>query len=407
MKQSSVVIVGAGQGGFQLAYSLRSGGFAGGILLVGDEPHHPYQRPPLSKAYLTGKQDRAGLMLRGPQWFRQEAITLLTGTPARSIERDERMVTLTDGSRHPYDHLVIATGARARGLTCPGSDLKGIASMRTLDDADAIRAALDGVRRVVIVGGGFIGLEFAAVASTLGKEVTLVEAQSRLMARAVAPPVSDFFMDAHRAKGVSFRMGTGVSRFLGAHGSVTAVELDDGRVIPADLVIVGIGVHANDRIAAEAGLACQDGIVVDARLRTDDPRIFAIGDCVQHHNPFADRRMRVESVQNAIDQARCAAANILGEDKTYVAVPWFWSDQYDLKLQMVGFGSGYDTIVLRGDVRTRSFSAFYFRDERLIGIDSVNRGADHMLGRRLIAAGRTIPMAAAGDESVELKQFLA
>lgn len=406
MLPPTVVVIGAGQAGHQLAASLRSEGFEGRIILIGDEHYPPYQRPPLSKAYLQAKASADQLLLRQMNWYREERIDLRTGIRAARIDRDARRVVLDDGTSLVYDQLVLATGARARRLTIEGAELPGVLVLRSLDDADRIRTMLGQARSVAVIGGGFIGLEFAAVARRLGKAVTVVEAQSRLLARVVAPPISDFFAQLHESEGVSLVLGGGAARLTGSMGRVSGVDLDDGRRLEADLVLAGIGVEANDDIAATAGLACDQGIMVDAHLRTSDPAIFAIGDCVTHHNPFADRRMRVESVQNAVDQARCAAANIMGRAQSYRAVPWFWSDQYDVKLQMVGFSAGANRTVLRGSHEERRFSIFHFAGDRLLGIDSVNRAADHMLGRRLLAEGRTLPPEAAGDESVDLKRFL-
>ncbi|MBY0611727.1 MAG: FAD-dependent oxidoreductase [Beijerinckiaceae bacterium] len=403
----SILIAGGGQAACQLAHSLRGEGHDGPIRLVGDEPLPPYQRPPLSKAYLLGKQDREGLFLRQPDWYRETGVDLVTGVRVTSLDRSARQVGLSDGSRRGYDTLVFATGTRPRRLAVPGAELDGVFYVRSLADADEIKARLGAVRSAVVIGGGFIGLEFAAVARRLGKTVTVLEGQSRLMARAVAPVVSEFFASVHRAEGVEIVFDAAVAAIRGSNGRVDAVETADGRSFPAQMVVVGIGVEANDEIASAAGLDCRGGIEVDAHLRTNDPDIYAIGDCVQHHNPFADMRMRIESVQNAVDQARCAAANIMGRDQTYAAVPWFWSDQYELKLQMVGFSLGHDRLVMRGSPETRQFSVFYYRGAKVIGIDSVNRAGDHMLGRKLIGSGASIPAEAAADEAINLKQFLA
>lgn len=407
MKRPSVVIVGAGQAGFQLACSLRSEGFAGSITLIGEECYPPYQRPPLSKAYLLGKQDADGLLLRQMNWYAENEVRLRTDIRVARIERSAKRIILDDGGAHEYDTLVLATGARNRLLPIGAAELAGIHQLRSLDDADALLQAVSAARSIAVIGGGFIGLEFAAVARQLGRSVTVLEGQPRLMARAVAPVISDFFEALHRDAGVGLEFSTFPERFVGKNGKVSAVETADGRRFEADMVLVGIGVEANDELAAEAGLPCDRGIIVDAMLRTDDPAIYAIGDCVQHHNAFADLRMRVESVQNAVDQARCVAAAIMGRDEAYRAVPWFWSDQYDVKLQMVGFSGGYDHVIIRGDQGNKQFSAFYYREGRLLGIDSVNRPADHMLGRRLLDLGKSLPMEAVADESVNLKQFIA
>ena len=406
MKRHAIVIVGAGQGGFQLALSLRGEGFQGSITLIGDEPYPPYQRPPLSKAYLLGKQSADGLLLRQMNWYRENDVRLRTNIRAVRIERDAKRLILDDGTAHNYDTLVLATGARIRSLPIEGADLAGIHALRSLDDADAIASATASARSVVVIGGGFIGLEFAAVAGQLGKEVIVIESQPHLMARATSPVISAFFEDAHRAMGVNLMLGCNTERLIGENGRIRFVEITYGQRFVADMVLVGIGVEPNVELATEAGLTCERGIEVDAMLRTDDPAIYAIGDCVTHHNAFADMRMRVESVQNAVDQARFVAAAIMGRADAYRAVPWFWSDQYDLKLQMVGFSAGHDRVILRGSQAERQFSAFYYRDGRLLGIDSVNRAGDHMLGRKLLEHGIELPITAVEDEGTDLKSFL-
>ena len=406
MKRHTVLIVGAGQGGFQLACSLRGEGFQGTITLIGDEPFPPYQRPPLSKAYLLGKQSADGLLLRQMDWYRENDVVLRTDLRAVRIARETRQLFLDDGAALEYGTLVLATGARVRPLAVEGSTLGGVHYMRSLSDADAIAADLSQARTAVVIGGGFIGLEFAAVARQLGKEVVVIEPQARLMARATSPVISSFFEDAHRAMGVEVLLGSTVKTLIGDNGRVSSVEVSDGQRFAANIVVIGIGVEANDHLAAEAGLSCDRGILVDAMLQTSDPAIYALGDCVTHHNPFADLRMRVESVQNAVDQARCVAVGIMGRAEPYRAVPWFWSDQYDLKLQMAGFSSGHDRVVLRGNPAERQFSAFYYRDGRFLGVDSVNRASDHMLGRKLLEKGLDLPIAAVEDPAVNLKSFL-
>ncbi len=422
MSQLSVVVIGSGQGGFQVAHSLRQDGFAGRITLVGDEPYLPYQRPPLSKAYLLGKQDADGLLLRQPDFYAQEKIELSFPERVIAVDRVAKKVELASGKYIAYDNLVLATGARVRELPVEGASLEnmrlentrlenkrldGVFYMRTLDDAKAIERRLPQAKNIVVIGGGFIGLEFAAVARQLGKQVTVVEALPRLMARVVAPVMSNYFAGVHQAHGVDLRLGVGVTRLLDVNGKIESIELADGSLLPADLIVVGIGVIANDELASEAGLECQNGVLVDGYLRTGDPSIYAIGDCVQHENIFAGARIRVESVQNAVDQARSVASSILGNNAPYRSVPWFWSDQYDLKLQMVGISTGFDQTVLRGETASNRFSVFYYRQAKLIGIDSVNRAADHMLGRRLIGQGLSVPPEVAADEAADLKSYLA
>ena len=407
LSEASVVIIGGGQAGFQVASSLRTDGFTGHVTLIGNESSPPYQRPPLSKAYLLGKQDREGLLLRPANWYAENGIDLITGRMAVAIDRQRRCVLLEDGASFPFDELVIATGARVRKLSIEGAELDGVEYVRSLADADRIRGGMAVVGPVVVIGGGFIGLEFAAVARQMGKTVTVLEAQPRLMARVVAPVISEYFQSLHRRHGVDIRLGQGVTKIYGADGKVTSVMTSTGELLPADLVVAGIGVEANDGLAVAAGLTCHHGIDVDAQLLTDDPHIYAVGDCVQHHNVFADARMRVESVQNAVDQARCVASAIMGRAAPYRAVPWFWSDQYDIKLQMVGFSSGFDGVTVRGSPENDAFSTFYHLGGKLIGVDSVNRSGDHMLGRRLLAQGISIPAHVFADESINLKSYLA
>ncbi|QIB34953.1 NAD(P)/FAD-dependent oxidoreductase [Ancylobacter pratisalsi] len=402
---AGVVIVGAGQGGFQLAASLREAGFDGPVTLLGDEPGLPYQRPPLSKAYLKGDAGIEQIELRPAAFYTQHRIILAHGR-ASGIDRARRRLLLEGGASLPYEHLVLATGARNRPLPVPGHELGGLHALRTRADADALKSALAGTRHVVVIGAGFIGLEFAAVARALGHGVTVLEAASRPLARAVSPDMSAFFVEAHAAMGTRLLLGTGVVGLAGAGGRVTGVEATDGVVYPADVVVAGIGVTPNVELAAEAGLEIANGIVVDDHLATADPAISAIGDAVAYPSRFAGGRVRLESVQNAVDQARCLAARLVGRSAPFEAVPWFWSDQGDLKLQIVGLAGPTDSAVLRGDPASRRFSVFRFRDGVLTAIESVNRPADHMLGRRLLAGTPRITPAQAGDEGFELKSLL-
>lgn len=402
-----VVIVGGGQAGAQAAVSLRDGGYAEAVTLIGEEPGLPYQRPPLSKAYLLGKIGGDQMLLKAASVYADNAIAVIDGIAVDAIDRSAKHVSLSNGRTLDYDHLVLATGARQRVLEVPGAELDGIMLLRTLADADALMARIDGVRRAVVVGAGFIGLEFAAVARAKGIEVVIVEAAPRPMGRALSADMARFFEERHIGWGSSFLFGAGVSRFVG-EGHVRAVELTDGVTIEADLVLVGIGVIPNDELAAKAGLETADGIVVDHFLQTSDPAIFAIGDCARHPNPYCDGGpARIESVQNATDQGRSVAARILGSDQRYDAIPWFWSDQGDLKLQIAGVGTGHDTTVVRGDPAAGAFSVFCFRGDRLLAVESVNRGPDHIMARRLIAAGAAITAAEAADEATPLKALLA
>ncbi|MCJ8143660.1 FAD-dependent oxidoreductase [Ancylobacter sp. A5.8] len=403
--QAGIVIIGGGQGGFQLAASLREAGFEGRVTLVGEEPGLPYQRPPLSKAYMKGEAGIEQIELRPAAFYADHAIELVNAR-AIGIDRAARTVELEGGESLPYGHLVLATGARNRPLPVPGRELAGVFYLRSRGDADLLKAQMGAPRRIVVVGAGFIGLEFAAVARALGHEVTVIEAAARPLARAVSKEMSAFFTAAHEAMGTKLVLGAGV---VGLHGDgrVTAVETTDGTRHPADFVLVGIGVVPNVELAAQAGLDIANGIAVDARLATNDPAISAFGDVVSYPSRFAGAMVRLESVQNAVDQARTLAHRLAGKaDAPFEAVPWFWSDQADLKLQMVGLAGPEDVAVLRGDPASRRFSVFRFREGVLTAIESVNRPADHMLGRRLLAGTPTLTPEQAGDESFELKTLL-
>lgn len=401
-----VIIVGAGQGGLQAAESLRSEGFVGEILMLGDEPHAPYNRPPLSKGLLLGETSPAQLSIRQPAVFDKKGITLRTGVRVARLDAASRQVTLTTGECLAWRAVVLATGARPRRLPVPGGDSRGVYCLRTLDEAQAIGAALPAASSVVVVGGGFIGLEMAAVARTLGKAVTVIEAADRLMARVVSPPVSKYYLGLHRAFGCSVLLNTGVTEILTEDGVATGVRCSTGEVLPADLVVLGIGVEPETALAEAAGVTCDRGIVVDASGRTNQPDVYAIGDCAAHRQPDGTCQ-RLESVQNAVEMGKACAAAIMGHDKPFVAAPWFWSDQYDKKLQMVGLSAGHDTIVVRGDGKDEGRSWFYFRDGGLIAIDSVNRAADHMAGRKLLAGPNSLTADQAADEGYALKDALA
>jgi 3-phenylpropionate/trans-cinnamate dioxygenase ferredoxin reductase subunit len=402
-----IVIVGAGQGGLQAAASLRQGGFDGRLLLIGDEPGLPYQRPPLSKAYLLGAADDESILLKPAGFFEDDRIELVSDTRVAGIERPERRVRLQSGAAIDYDHLILATGARNRALNVPGADLDGVVSIRTLEDTRRLRGLMAGAKSVVVVGGGFIGLEFAAVAAAKGLKVLVVEAAPRPLGRALSTEMSRFFTEAQIGWGVDFVFGTGVEAILGKD-RVTGVRLANGLSAAADIVVVGIGVSPNQELAAQAGLAVANGVVVDEHLITSDPAISSLGDCAEFDSPFSiTGRVRVESVQNAIDQARNIAARLTGRPAPFAAVPWFWSDQGPLKLQMAGLAPGHDTAVLRGDPGSGAFSVFCFAKDRLLAVESVNMPGDHMAGRRLLAAGAAITPAQAADTSVDLKTLLS
>lgn len=404
MTPSKVVIVGAGQAGFQVAASLRQDGFDGEVTLVGDEAGLPYQRPPLSKAYLKGVIGADSLEFRPGTFFAEHRIDLLHGRAA-AIDRTNRRVTLEDGRALGYDHLVLATGAHNRLLPVPGADLDGVCGLRGLADADRLRERLRDVRRVVVAGAGFIGLEFAAVAAALGLDVHVLEMAERPMARAVSRPMSDAFAQAHRGWGVKLDLGQGLSRIEGRDGRVAAVETTGGSRIETDLVVFGIGVIPNMRLAEEAGLATGNGIAVDAHLLTSDPAISAAGDVAQFPSVQAGHDVRLESVQNAVDHARTIAARLMGHAVPYTAIPWFWSDQGDLKLQIAGLMIGQDAEIVVGDADKPAFSVLGFREGTLIAVESVNRASDHMAARRLLAARSALSPQEAAVPGFDLKAW--
>ncbi|MFD7612817.1 NAD(P)/FAD-dependent oxidoreductase [Streptomyces sp. NPDC059828] len=390
MAGRQVVVVGAGQAGSDTAAALRARGYDGHVVLVGDELPVPYQRPPLSKAYLAGKAGPGELELRPEDFYAAQDIERVSGDRVTSLDREASRVVLASGRTLPYDRLVLATGARPRPLPVPGTGLAGVLSLRSLADADVLRRELSGAANLVVVGAGFIGMELAATATGLGVRTTVVEAGTRIMGRAVTPAVSDFLAAEHAERGVRILLGTEVTGLDGdREGHVRVVELNDGRRIAADVVVVGIGVLPAVDLAADAGLDVGDGVIVDTSLRTSDPAVYAIGDCARFPTPYApptSRLLRLESVQNASDQARCVAAALCGEPVPYTAVPWFWTEQYDLRVQMAGITGGHDRTVTVGDPAGRRFSVLCFRGDRLVGTESVNRPADHMITRRLLAS---------------------
>lgn len=399
-----VVIIGGGHGGSQLTASLRSEGYEGPITLISDEVDIPYQRPPLSKTYL--KEPEKGLQeLRPEAFYTGHDVALLMNTRATAFDRAAQTVTTSDGQTLGYDHLVLAVGSRPRIPPIPGADLRGVFTLRIAEDARRIHDAFIGAESVVVIGGGFIGLEIAATARQLGRQVTIVEATERLMGRAVAPEISAHFLDLHRNWGSTVLLNAMASAITG-EGKVEAVEAG-GTSIPADLVVLGIGVVPNVEMAAEAGIVIDNGIAVGDDLRTSDPLVFALGDCVSFNEKSVGKRMRLESVQNAVDQAKAIAKTITGKGAPYHAVPWFWSDQQDVKLQMVGLADKATQRVLRGNPADGAFSVFQFDGDRLVEIDSVNRPGDHMLGRRVLESGENLPTPAqAADESFDLKSLI-
>src|SRR6476660_8103416 len=406
MTQGPVVIVGAGHAGFQLAGSLRQDGFAEPIALINDEGHLPYQRPPLSKAYLKGTGGPDSLMFRPDKFYSDQHIDLITDRAA-AIDRSACKVTLASGAVLDYGHVVLATGARNRLLDIPNANLEGVRYLRTLDESEALRHRIGSGQRVVVIGAGFIGLEFAATARGKGLEVDVIELGTRVMARAVTAEISEFFQSSHPAAGIRIHLGVQFTSIESDGVKVIGVSLSDGRHMPADLIVVGVGVLPNVELAAEAGLPVASGIIVKDHLLTADPNISAIGEGALFASPRFGGSLRLESVQNATDHARCVAARLAGDAKTYDGLPWFWSDQGDDKLQIAGLTTGYDRVAVRGDRSQRSFSAFCYKSGQLVGIESINRASDHVFGRRVLAMNRSIEPEQAADTGFDLKAVLA
>jgi len=384
MSGAPFVIVGAGQAAAQAVASLRAEGYGGELVVFGDERHPPYQRPPLSKAYLGGELEADRLELKAAKFYADSHAELRLGTRVARLLPADKAVELADGSRQPYAALLLATGTRARALPVPGAELEGVFSIRGIDDVEAFRAAARPGARLVIIGGGYIGLEVAAKARKLGLEVTLLEAQPRLLARVACRTVSEFARTLHEGHGVTLRTGTGVARLIGPQ-RVSGVELADGTVLPADLVLAAVGAVPNAELAAEAGLALDNGVRVDEATRTSAPDIFAAGDVASFPSALYGRRVRLESVQNAIDQAKAAAKAMVGAPVVYDPVPWFWSDQYDVKLQIAGLIDGFTATEVEGDVAAARFAVRYLAGERLLAVCSVNDPRSHMLARRALA----------------------
>lgn len=404
-----LVIVGASYAGTQLAASARERGYDGHIVLLADEPHAPYQRPPLSKGFLTGTHAEDRLPLRSLAFFDEEKIEWRPSARVVRIDRQDRRVEVHGGARVAYDHLALTTGARVRTLDCRGASTHGVHYLRDLRDAKRLALAARTARRAVVIGGGYIGLEAAASLRKNGLEVSVVETEKRLLARVASPWISDFILRVHTGNGVNCALGRKVVAIHELSGHVAAVELDDGAHLPCDLIVVGIGVIPNTELATDCGLDVAGGIAVDAHARTSDPAIVAAGDCASFVSAWAppgSPACRIESVQNANDMAKVAAASILGLHEPYRALPWFWSVQYDIKLQMAGLNTGWTEYVVRGSPAQNKFSLYYFRDSRLIAVDSVNRPQEHMLARRLLASGALPSRTQAGDESFDLRTLL-
>ena len=408
---AGIVIIGAGQAGVQTAEALRSSGYEGSITLLGDEADGPYHRPPLSKAWLAGDMEAAQLVMRAPEMLARKHIELRTSVTVTSIDRAAQRVLLADGTSLAYSGLLLATGSTPRRLPLPGGDAAGVLALRSKGDANAMAErmtlCIEKNLPVVVVGGGFIGLEVAATARKKGLAVTVLEAAPRLLGRVLAPKLSDWYAELHRSHGVNLVFDARIAALnVGSDGAVTGVQMADGTVHPAGLVVVGIGVNANDQLALAAGLECDRGIVVDGCGRTSDPAIVAAGDCTARRLPDGSL-LRLESVQNATEQGKSAAAALLGQDRPFTATPWFWSDQYDKKLQMAGLSTGADQWAVRGDMAANSFSVYHFKGEQLLAVDSVNAAKEHLQARKLLDAGVSPTLAQATDTGFDLGSLLA
>lgn len=407
LNRFDIVIVGAGHGGAQAAIALRQMGFGGSIALVGDEPELPYERPPLSKEYLAGDKTFERLLIRPPGFWEERGVSTLLGRRAEAVHAGAQHIETAGGDRIGYGHLIWAAGGRPRHLPCAGAELAGIHYVRSRADVDRMKAEMEEVHQIAVVGGGYIGLEAAAVLTKLGKPVVLLEALDRVLARVAGEPVSRFYEAEHRDHGVDLRTGITVDSIEGMDGKVAGVRLAGGELIPAQMVIVGIGILPAIAPLVAAGAVAGNGVHVDEHCRTSLPNVFAIGDCAAHENRFAGgARIRLESVQNANDQAVTAAHAITGTPQPYSATPWFWSNQYDLKLQTVGLSIGYDDIVVRGDPAARSFSAVYLRQGRVIALDCINAVKDYVQGRKLVEAAAAPEREALADAGRPLKELL-
>jgi 3-phenylpropionate/trans-cinnamate dioxygenase ferredoxin reductase subunit len=405
-EQQQCIIVGGSHAAASLAPALRQQGWQGGITIVSNEYFLPYHRPPLSKAFLTGGKSLEDILIRQPAAYQQAGVSIMLGATVSAIDPSHQRITLEHGQQLAYTKLVLATGARVRKLSCPGADLKGVFYLRDANDVMHIKGAAPKAKRAVIIGGGYIGLETAASLRKLGLDVTVLEAMPRILQRVTSPEISAFYTRIHTEEGVTIATSMAVESLEG-DTKVTAVRCQDGTRYEADMVIVGIGVLPNVELAEAAGLAVDNGIVVDELTQTSDPNILAIGDCTKHPNPLYDRMIRLESVQNANDQGITAAHTLCGKHKPYAALPWFWSDQYDLKLQIAGLNHDFDRVILRGDsTQGRSFAAYYLQGERVLAVDAINRPQEFMLARKALSQGQQFAIDKLADESIDVKNLL-
>ncbi|KQY35352.1 ferredoxin reductase [Caulobacter sp. Root487D2Y] len=402
-----VVIVGAGHAGGSAAAFLRQYGHVGPIVLIGEEPLLPYQRPPLSKAWLKGEADADSLQLKPSSWYEEAGVSLRLGGVVVSINRGAKTVSLASGETLPYDYLILATGARARALPIPGADLSGVLSLRTAADAEALKAALGPGKRLAVIGGGYVGLEAAASARALGGHVMIIEREPRVLARVACETLSSFFQDYHGARGVAFELNAGVAGFEGENGHVTGVRFTDGRVVACDVALVGVGAIPNEELARDAGLECANGVVVDIEARTADPFVFAIGDLTHRPLPIYGRQFRLESVPNALEQAKQAASAIAGKAMPPHEIPWFWSDQYDLKLQIAGLPFDADRQVVRGDVAAAKFAVFHLKGDLVQAVEAVNAPPEFMAGKQLIAKRTPVSIEKLADPTISMKEVAA
>ena len=400
----TIVIAGAGHAAGQAIATLRQRKFAGRIVLVGDEPHLPYQRPPLSKKFLAGEMEPERLHFKPASFYDDDNIEVRLDTRIESIDRDAHQLRTATGEDIAYDKLILALGSRARKVPVPGADMAGVHYLRSIADVEAIRAEIAKSKRLVIVGAGYIGLEVAAVCRQLGLDVTVIEMEDRVMSRVVSPHVSDFYQLEHANQGVKLMLATGLEAFAGKR-KLKLVLTDRGQTIRTDFAVVGVGIVPNTELAEAAGLEVSNGIMVNDQCQTADPDVYAIGDCTNHPNSIYDQRLRLESVHNALEQAKTAADNICGATSHYSQVPWFWSDQYDLKLQIAGLSKGYDRVVLRGDPASRSFACLYLKDDALIAVDAINSPRDFMQSKALIATRTACDPDKLADIGVTLKDL--
>ncbi len=406
-KQQRCIIIGASHAAAQAAPTLRQQGWEGSITVIGEEYFLPYHRPPLSKDFLSGSKHLEQLLIRQPAVYKKAKIRFLLGLRVEGLDTENKQITLEDGEHTRYDKLILAVGARVRKLPIPGSDKSGVFYLRDISDVQQIKNFTGHNKKAVIIGGGYIGLETAASLRQLGMEVTVLEALPRVLQRVTAPEISEFYTRVHREEGVEILTDTSVDAIEGER-NVQSVVCSNGRTLEADLVVIGVGIVPNTEIAEAAGLEVDNGIVVDEYARTSDPDIFAVGDCTSHISEIYDRRrIRLESVQNAVDQATVAAHTICGKDKPYNSLPWFWSDQYDIKLQIAGLSQNYTDVVIRGDIEnSRSFAAFYLENGRLLAVDAINRPQEFMLCKRLISEGKSVDPEQLADDSYDLKKLL-